>query len=64
MHPKNPQGAVHWPNHTDSCLTPINNILCEISVPSSTSIAAREYNLKEIERLDITKLFQIFIDKI
>ena len=64
MHLKNPQGAVHWPNHTDSCLTPINNILCEISVPSSTSIAAREYNLKEIERLDITKLFQIFIDKI
>ena len=50
MHPKNPIGSIHWPARKDSCLTPLNSILCQIQVPVPTTNRARESVLLDIER--------------
>jgi hypothetical protein len=61
MHPKVPNGFIHWPENADKCLTPLNRILTDIDVPSSTSVGGRSYQLKKDEHTLITNLFTDFI---
>ena len=64
MHPKNPQGSVHWPARKDSCLAPIKNILCEIKVPAYATSTARGFALQENECAEIEKSFISFISEL
>ena len=60
MHPRNPPGSVHWPARKDSCLTPLNNILCQIQVPDPSTNRAREFVLQDNESAEIIALFISF----
>ena len=47
--PGRPMNCFFWPPKEDICYIPNNDILCKISVPTSSSITARKYKITSFD---------------
>ena len=64
MHPKMTSTSLHWPSRPDTCLCPVDRVLCCVSPPLFTSSAARSYKLEKKDYDNIIDKYAAYLHSI